>query len=313
MATKSIQHSSSIGFSSSLDRGDRGADVKQLQEKLVELGYMTQQQMDTGAGIFGPRTRAAVLAFQRDHGIEAIGVVGPKTRAALSTTTSGASAVSSLRRGDIGSDVKQLQTRLVQLGYMTQAQMNTGPGTFGPRTQAAVAAFQRAHGIEAIGVVGPKTQAALSGASRKPSPSVGSSASVASRPSVASKPSVNADPAAPQGKRYSARGTGYYPDSSPMEGGYVDRKGHKLYTLQAYLAGKAPYVSVAMDSKAFPYGTKLRIPELEKKYGRQIEFRVVDTGGAFKGKGTSRIDICTANQKASLDPTINGPLTLVFG
>lgn len=72
-------------------------------------------------------------------------------------------------------------------------------------------------------------------------------------------------------------------------------------------------VSVAMDSKAFPYGTKLRIPELEAKYGKQIDFRVVDTGGAFKGKGTSRIDVCTANRKASLDPTINGPLTLVRG
>jgi 3D (Asp-Asp-Asp) domain-containing protein len=96
-----------------------------------------------------------------------------------------------------------------------------------------------------------------------------------------------------------------------MEGGFLDRKGKPLHTLQDFLSGKAPYVSVAMDSKAFPYGTKLRIPELEKKYGRPIEFRVVDTGGAFKGKGTSRIDICTANRKASLDPTVNGKLTLI--
>lgn len=65
-----------------------------------------------------------------------------------------------------------------------------------------------------------------------------------------------------------------------------------------------------MDSKAFPYGTKLRIHELERKYGRTIEFRVVDTGGAFKGKWTSRIDICTANERASLDSTINGTLTI---
>ena len=63
--------------------------------------------------------------------------------------------------------------------------------------------------------------------------------------------------------------------------------------------------------EAFPYGTRLRIPELEAKYGRPIEFRVVDTGGAFKGKGTSRIDICTANRRASVEATINGPLTLV--
>ncbi len=117
---------------------------------------------------------------------------------------------------------------------------------------------------------------------------------------------------APTGTHRS-RGTGYYPHNSKMEGGYLDRKGKKLHTLQDYLAGKAPYVSVAMDKKMkIPYGTKLRIAELEKKYGRPIEFRVVDTGGAFTGRGTSRIDICTGSKKDSLDKTINGPLTLSF-
>lgn len=112
---------------------------------------------------------------------------------------------------------------------------------------------------------------------------------------------------------FRARGTGYYPANNAMEGGFNDRKGHRLYTLQQYLAGKAPYVSVAMDNKnGVPYGSKLRIPELERKYDRQIEFRVVDTGGAFMGKGMSRIDICTANSSAASDATINGPLTLKF-
>lgn len=116
---------------------------------------------------------------------------------------------------------------------------------------------------------------------------------------------------APRGETHRARGTGYYPHDSKLEGGFQDRKGRPLHTLQDYLAGRAPYVSVAMDKNAFPYGTKLRIPELEAKYGRPIEFRVVDTGGAFRGKGTSRIDICTENRAASLDATINGPLTLI--
>jgi peptidoglycan hydrolase-like protein with peptidoglycan-binding domain len=114
-----------------------------------------------------------------------------------------------------------------------------------------------------------------------------------------------------RGNQYQARGTGYYPANTRMEGGFKDRLGRPLNTLQDYLAGRAPYVSVAMDRNAFPYGTKLRIPELEAKYGRPIEFRVVDTGGAFRGRGTSRIDICVENRRASLDPTINGPLTLV--
>ena len=112
------------------------------------------------------------------------------------------------------------------------------------------------------------------------------------------------------GQAYSARGTGYYPANNAMEGGYFDRRGAPLNTLEDYLAGRAPYVSVAMDARALPYGTRMRIPELEQKYGRQIDFRVVDTGGAFRGRGMGRIDICTANQARSLDPTINGPLTL---
>ncbi len=61
-----------------------------------------------------------------------------------------------------------------------------------------------------------------------------------------------------------------------------------------------------------PYGTKLRIPELDAKYGRNIDFRVVDTGGAFTGKGHGRIDVCVDNQSAANDSTINGLLTLHF-
>ena len=111
-------------------------------------------------------------------------------------------------------------------------------------------------------------------------------------------------------QNFSARGTGYYPSSSTLEGGFKDRLGAKLNTLQDFLAGKAPFVSVAMDPKAFPYGTKLRIDELDRKFGKTIEFRVVDTGGAFFGKGTSRLDVCTADKSSSMDPTINGTLTV---
>lgn len=161
-------------------------------------------------------------------------------------------------------------------------------GRVGPDTRAAIIAFQRAQGLSPDGKVGPLTSAALFGAV------------------------AGADAFAPaRGQRFTARGTGYYPDASPLEGGYVDRLGRPLHTLQDYLAGRAAYVSVAMDKNAFPYGTKLRIPELEAKYGRPIEFRLVDTGGAFRGRGTGRIDICTENRRASLEPTINGPLTLL--
>lgn len=107
---------------------------------------------------------------------------------------------------------------------------------------------------------------------------------------------------------FTSKSTGYYPSGSAIEGGFVDRKGVKLHTLQQFLAGQAAYVSVAMDSSAFPYGQHLRIHELEAKYGRAIDFRAVDTGGAFRGRGRSRIDICVANASASLDPSVNRTL-----
>ena len=112
---------------------------------------------------------------------------------------------------------------------------------------------------------------------------------------------------------HQAKGSGYFPAPSKMEGGFKDRRGNKLHTLQDFLAGKADFVSVAMDSNLpIDYGTKVRIPELEKKYGKKIEFRVVDTGGDFKNKGFTRIDSCVKDRAASKEETINGNLTLEF-
>ncbi|VDI79103.1 uncharacterized protein [Mytilus edulis] len=113
--------------------------------------------------------------------------------------------------------------------------------------------------------------------------------------------------------RYSATGTGYYPADDPIEGGFLDRQGHPLHTLQDFLDGKASWVSVAMDRYLhLPYGTHVCIPELNHKYHRVIPFRVVDTGSAFSHKGYGRIDICTRSQHDSYDNTINGHITLVF-
>jgi hypothetical protein len=114
------------------------------------------------------------------------------------------------------------------------------------------------------------------------------------------------------GTTFTADGSGYYPANTRMEGGFKDVHGVPLNTLQQFLAGERPYVSVAMDSQAFAYGQKLQIKELEQKYERPIEFRVVDTGGAFKNRGRDRMDICVANERASYDQTINGDLTVTL-
>lgn len=116
------------------------------------------------------------------------------------------------------------------------------------------------------------------------------------------------------GTSFRAKATGYFPFNDLMEGGFHDRRGRPLRTLQDYIAnghslGDGDYVSVAMDPNAFPYGTVLESPEVNTHYGRRVEFRVVDTGGAFYGKGTSRIDICNKTRADTLAPLTNSTLT----
>jgi len=64
-----------------LRAGSHGAAVSALQTHLGELGYLA-----TGPdGKFGAVTKAAVEAFQREHGLPSIGAAGPATQLALQT------------------------------------------------------------------------------------------------------------------------------------------------------------------------------------------------------------------------------------
>ena len=62
-----------------------------------------------------------------------------------------------LRRGDRGSQVKQLQADLAAAGYPV-GQID---GIFGRQTEAAVKSLQESQGLAVDGIVGPKTAAAL--------------------------------------------------------------------------------------------------------------------------------------------------------
>lgn len=61
-----------------LRQGARGAWVSTLQQKLNAKGYHLSVD-----GAFGPKTDAAVRAFQRSRGLVVDGIVGPKTWGAL--------------------------------------------------------------------------------------------------------------------------------------------------------------------------------------------------------------------------------------
>lgn len=65
---------------------------------------------------------------------------------------SGGRSRPTLRRGESGQFVTELQQRLG---------MPDGPAVFGPKTEAAVRAFQRQHGMVPDGIVGPKTWEAI--------------------------------------------------------------------------------------------------------------------------------------------------------
>lgn len=67
-----------------------------------------------------------------------------------------------LRSGASGDEVTSLQNMLLQFGH---DQVGTADGVFGANTDAAVRAFQEAHGIAVDGIVGPQTWEALDKAS----------------------------------------------------------------------------------------------------------------------------------------------------
>jgi peptidoglycan hydrolase-like protein with peptidoglycan-binding domain len=153
-----------------IQRGDRGHDVRVLQDYLTRDGYATPI-----AGVFGPETLANVKRFQRAHHLSVDGVVGPGTARALRGVAAQRAAAKqpaadggagdaqhmgdrTLKKGMHGHDVRVLQDYLTRAGFATPI-----AGVFGPQTLANVKAFQHAHGLTADGVVGPGTVQALRG------------------------------------------------------------------------------------------------------------------------------------------------------
>ena len=62
-----------------IQKWQKGDSVKEVQEMLISLGYLD----GSADGVFGPKTEAAVAAFQKDKGLDATGIVGEATYAAL--------------------------------------------------------------------------------------------------------------------------------------------------------------------------------------------------------------------------------------
>lgn len=68
-----------------LKQGSRGDSVKTVQQKLIRWGYLK----GSADGIFGAKTKAAVIAFQKKNGLTADGIIGTRTAQALGISLSG--------------------------------------------------------------------------------------------------------------------------------------------------------------------------------------------------------------------------------
>ncbi|GAA3337487.1 hypothetical protein GCM10020358_13950 [Amorphoplanes nipponensis] len=134
-------------------QGDKEHPVFTLQYLLRARGKTV-----TVDGIFGPRTEAAVREWQRQKSIAVDGIVGPHTWGTL---------IIEVRKGDKGDAVRGVQEEFRYRDLSGDpAKGLQVDGDFGPKTDAAVRAFQTAihadvPSMAVDGIVGPMTWQAL--------------------------------------------------------------------------------------------------------------------------------------------------------
>ncbi|MEG0257536.1 MAG: peptidoglycan-binding protein [Christensenella sp.] len=142
-----------------LKEGMDGPEVKVLQQRLMDLGYL---DIDETTEHYGPATDYAVQLFQRQHGLEQDGVCGPQTLAVVYTD---AAKPYTLLEGTKGNDVDLLQRRLMELGYLSKA-----TGYYGSETIESVKKFQERNDLGVDGKTGTITLAKIYTADAKASP-----------------------------------------------------------------------------------------------------------------------------------------------
>lgn len=156
-----------------LSKGSSGNNVLLLQQRLIELGYLT-----SGAdGKFGSKTEAAVRLFQETMGLSATGTAdyltlkyvyaNVKTYSEMvqsgevvydeTPKPSTQEGYTLLQKGSEGAEVTKLQNRLIQLGYMA----DKADGDYGGVTEKAVKLFQASLGWEQTGVATASLQSYL--------------------------------------------------------------------------------------------------------------------------------------------------------
>ena len=132
-----------------LEEGVQHSYIARVQSRLMELGFMDN---DEPTNYFGEVTKAAVMIFQRQNGLAQDGIIGPSTLPLLMDANAKHYAA---KLGDVGEDVKRIQNRLYELGYLASADMITG--TYDERTQEAALKLQQINQLSEDGKVGSET------------------------------------------------------------------------------------------------------------------------------------------------------------
>jgi peptidoglycan hydrolase-like protein with peptidoglycan-binding domain len=129
--------------------------VRAVQQTLNSRGF----QAGPADGTMNPRTQQALREFQKSENLEDSGRLNPRTLAALGVPEDQAASAGASRPAPLFASptIREMQHRLNLLGFHT----GTPDGVLGPRTRAALRAFQRAENLEVTGEPNRRTLAAL--------------------------------------------------------------------------------------------------------------------------------------------------------
>ena len=159
-------------------RGSSGEPIRTLQTMLrrISRNFPAIPAPQVNTGVFDGPTEAAVRTFQRVFGLMVDGIVGPITWNRARALFNGVKRLNeldsegmresdvatmygtNLRQGDRGIDVRAVQYYLRFFSkFIPAVPRLAADGIFGPITDGAVRAFQRANNLAVDGIVGRNT------------------------------------------------------------------------------------------------------------------------------------------------------------
>ena len=128
--------------------GDKGENVRLIQEKLITLGYL----QSGASGNYLDQTKKAILIFQKDCGLEPTGVADELTLKKLAETR-----FREIKPGETSRAVMELQTKLIDMGFLK----TKATGLYKNQTIEAIKKFQSDNNLDATGIADVATQEAI--------------------------------------------------------------------------------------------------------------------------------------------------------